>query len=138
MWNCNANLGSLCCWLGPVIFKRWTECGEELFDLRPEQAAFGLRLTVRPSNLYLRTLSLEVFMQREIHRLEKWSIRWSLSFPKIIPKDSLVLRLASEGDVKGVKEMFEAGRAGCTDSTPNGTSLLHVRQLLAWMHREIY
>ena len=128
MWNYDASLASLCCWLGPVIFKKWTERGEELFDLRPEQAAYGLRLTVRSANLYLRTLNLEVFVQREIHRLEKWSIRWSLSFPKIIPKDSLVIRLASVDDVKGVKEMFEAGKAGCTDTTSNGTSLLHVRQ----------
>lgn len=126
MWNYDASLGSLCCWLGPIIFKRWTERGEELFGLRPEQAAYGLRLTVHSSNLYLRALNLEVFVQREIHRIEKWSIRWSLSFPKIVPKDSLVIRLASEGDVKGLKEMFETGRAGCTDTTQNGTSLLHV------------
>ena len=129
MWNYDASLGSLCCWLGPMIFKRWTERNEELFGPRPEQSAYGLRLTVRSSNLYLRTLCLEVCVQTEIHRLEKWSIRWSLSFPKIIPKDSFAIRLASVGDVKSIKELFEAGRAGCTDTTPNGTSLLHVRQL---------
>ena len=129
MWSYDASLGSLCCWFGPMIFKRWTERNEELFDLRPEKSAYGLRLTVRSSNLYLRTLCLEVCVQTEIHRLEIRSIRFSLSFTKTISKDSSVIRLASVGDVKSVKELFEERRAGPTDTTPNGTSLLHVRQL---------
>lgn len=126
MRSYNASLGSLCCWIGPTIFKKWTEKGQELFGVRPERTAFGLRITVRSCVLYLPTLSLEVFVQKEIHRLEKWSIRWSVSFPNIVSKDSCVIRLASIGDVKGVMELFGAGKAGCTDTTLNGTSLLHI------------
>lgn len=128
MRNYNAALGSLCCWLGPIVFKKWTESGEELFNVSPECAGFGLRLTIRSPVLYLRTLSLEIFVQRqsEMHRLETASLRWSIASPKIIPKDSVVMKLARVGDLESIMAMFVAGSAGCTDTTASGMSLLHV------------
>ena len=51
-----------------------------------------------------------------------------MSFPSIVPEKSPVMKLAKEGDVKSIVAMFEARRAVYTDTTPDGTSLLHVRQ----------
>lgn len=127
MWNYNSLLGSSCFWLGPIIFKKWTKSGVELYDLQSEGSAFGLKLTVRSPKFYLRTLILQVFVQGGILRFEKWSLNLSISFPKIIPTNSLVMKMAEVGDVKGVMEMFGAGKAGCRDTTPDGISLLHVR-----------
>lgn len=129
MRNYNSLLGSLCCSFGPTIFRKWRESGEEPFDLFPNWSAFGLRLTIRSPILYLQTLKLEIFIQRYTYKHQSASIRCSISFPAIIPKDSQVMKLARSGDVDSIATMFEAGRAGYTDTTPKGTSLLHVRQL---------
>ena len=128
MRNHKPLLGSLCYWYGPTVCKKWTENGEELFGLLPEWSAFGIRVTVRSPIFYPRTLSLGIFAQRETQRLESLSVRWSMSFPSIVPKKSPVMKSAREGDMKSIVAMFEARRAGYTDTTSDGTSLLHVRQ----------
>ena len=128
MRNYKAHPGSICCWFGPTIFKKWTESGDELFVTPPRWSAYGLRLTFRSPILYLRTLNLEIFVQREAKKFEKFSIHWGLSFPNIIPKGAPVMELARAGDTKGVITMFEERRAGCRDTTLDGLSLLHVCQ----------
>lgn len=122
--------GSLCCLLGPTIFRRWTDIGEEVFEIMPEWTAYGLKLTVRSPKLCQWTLSLEILAQRKIQKHEKSSLLWSMSFPKIVQRDFSAMRLARTGKVESIRELFQAGRAGCTDTTPNGTSLLHVWPLL--------
>ena len=119
-------LGSLCCGYGPITLRRWAENGKELFYPSPRWTSFGLTLIVRSPIPCLPAVTLQVFVQRKARELEAASVRWSICFPKIVPKDSTIMRLARVGDVEGIKAMFIAGCAGCRDTTSHGTSLLHV------------
>ena len=94
---------------------------------------FGLKVTVRSRMVFLRTLSLEISMQRKTHRLENLSIHWAVLYRKVVPKDSQVIQFARGGDIKSLMRMFEAGNACCTDMTPNGTSLLHFRKFYSFL-----
>jgi len=58
---------------------------------------------------------------------------WSLSFPtitfskqNIVPDNALVFKLAEEGDIEGILELFREGLASPNDRELNGTTILHV------------
>lgn len=55
--------------------------------------------------------------------------RWTTSLRtyNIIPDDSLVFYLCEDGDLQGVKALFESGRASPFDVDPKGRTLLFVR-----------
>ena len=112
---------------GPTHMKRWTEKGEELFGVMSDWGAYGTRVAIRLPIIYSRTLSLAIYVQRESRRLENVSIRFSVSFPSIVPDRAPIMEASNAGDVESIKAMFVERRAAYTDTTPNGTCPLHVR-----------
>ncbi|KAI4253472.1 MAG: hypothetical protein LQ352_003666 [Teloschistes flavicans] len=53
-------------------------------------------------------------------------MRWLLDFPRIVPRDARVFRLAKSGDTEGIKASFSAGVAAAKDTTVDGMTLLHI------------
>ena len=133
-----SSIGSMCCSSGPMMFKRWTEGGDASFSSLSDWSAFGLKFVVRSPFLCERTISVEVFIERKTYVIQKFSIRCLLSSTMIISSNSPAVRLAKLGDVKGMRELCEAGRARCMDTIPNGTSLLHVCSSKTGLCRGMY
>ena len=90
---------------------------------------FGLAFSLpkRYAKIYL--VSLHVLQASTIGSA-KFAIHWSLDYPRIVPRDSNVFRLAKAGDVEGIKTLFSAGLASPRDTTVFGVTLLHTASRL--------
>ncbi|MCJ1251625.1 hypothetical protein MMC30_008860 [Trapelia coarctata] len=113
-------------WFGPIVMKRLTQNGEEIFKVGPAGSAYGCGLTIRFPWYHLGRLDLVLFALNEVSTARSLSLRWSLSFPRIVPFDAQVMKHARNSDVNAIKELFQGGKATCSDMTQDGTSLLHV------------
>ena len=125
---------SLCYWFGPIVMKQWTQNGEEIFKVRPAGSAYGCGLTIRFPWYYLGRLDFVLFGFNEASTARTLSLRWSLSFPRVVSFDAHVMSYARNGDLNAIKKLFHEGKATCTDITPDGTSLLHVSHLLEFRY----
>ncbi|KAL8918596.1 MAG: hypothetical protein Q9172_005350 [Xanthocarpia lactea] len=118
--------------IGPVIEYRSITNRRIAAGVRPRRKVgygFGLAFSLpkRYAKIYL--VSLHVLQASTIGSA-KFAIHWSLDYPRIVPRDSNVFRLAKAGDIEGIKTLFSAGLASPRDTTVFGVTLLHTASRL--------
>jgi hypothetical protein len=98
-----------------------TDTGHE-----PVEEAFYETLTLM-SKGSSNPVKLRAFFIQKILRSGVFSLSPTLSFHAIVPDDSLIFELVRQGNVKGLVEELQNGRASLTDCDSHGRSLLGVR-----------
>ncbi|KAL9578016.1 MAG: hypothetical protein Q9212_005996 [Teloschistes hypoglaucus] len=110
--------------IGPV-----TElCNLSLSRTTPgaKKVGYGCGLTFGLPRIFARRFYLAIYcVQVSITDSCRISVHWLLDFPRIVPQDSKVFRLARSGDVEGIRALFDAGAATAKDVTVYGVTLLH-------------
>ena len=112
--------------LGPLVVKRFSQDFDEIYEV-PSDNYYGLGITIQFPWHYLGRITLAIFAVRQSYQYLSFSLQWNISFPRVVPVSSPIMKLARTADLAGMEAMFEAGQASPTDVMSDGTSLLHVR-----------
>ena len=87
--------------------------------------AFAGTLTLLPKTKG-KKMKLRAFFAQHVMRNGVFSFAPTLSFHAIIPDNSSVFQLIESGDLEGLKQILQNGRASLTDCNTSGNSLLGV------------
>lgn len=110
--------------IGPITAR----CDGSISGITPcTEIGYGCGLTFGLPKILARRVQLAVHCVRvSTTRSSKFAMRWLLDFPRIVPRDARVFRLAKSGDTEGIKASFSAGVAAAKDTTVDGMTLLHI------------
>ena len=114
---------------GPLIVQRFSQQQEEFFEV-PSAGYHGVSVAIRVPFHFLARVTLSLFVMRQSYQCLSFSLRWNVSFPKVVPNSAPIVRLARIGDICAMENLFKSRRASLSDSKSDGTSLLHVSYLL--------
>jgi hypothetical protein len=118
---------------GPILLQRWNISDREP-QYRATKSKDGYGITVMFTSA-LGKVSFAIYFLRKCRQFSapSISIQWNLSFPSLVQDDSVVMRLARMGDVRGLRSLFLQGKARPSDVMENGRGLLHVSNgFLLW------
>ena len=121
----HTKIASFALCFGPLIVKRFSQNLCEIYKVSSERE-FGLSLVVQLPWNYLGRIALVIFISMGSRRCQGLSVQWNLSFPRVVPFSAPIMKIAYNGDIVGMENLFMAGKAMPTDVRPDGTGLLHV------------
>ena len=93
---------------------------------------FILKFNVRFFLPYSRYLCFTAFIQEGSEGIISVSTRFRLSFPRVVPRDTSVFKLACDGNIAAMEALFRLGNAAPSDMLADGTTLLHVSTLVVY------
>lgn len=114
-------------WLGPIMIQRWTATQSPIYEISAPNRGYGLAIVAQPSFCYLHRVSFTLlFMRGHNQNLGNLSVRWNLSFSRVVPNDANIMRFARTNNLHAIQDLIQSGHAAASDITPTGTTLLHV------------
>ena len=121
----HTKIASFALCFGPLIVKRFSQNLCEIYKVSSDRE-YGLSLVVQLPWNYLGRIALVIFISIGPRRGQGLSMQWNLSFPRVVPFSAPIMKMAYNGDIVGMENLFMAGKASPTDVRPDGTGLLHV------------
>lgn len=118
--------GSISHWSGPVQVRRWKLDGKEVYGVDSTARAYGCGCILRADWIFSTAFKFVLCWNRQSFTAAAFSMRLWVSFPTVVPPDATIVQIVAKGNICAVRHMFEGGRASHTDTTPDGSSLLHV------------
>jgi hypothetical protein len=96
-------------------------------------ALFAACTTILPKALAFKSKICASFLQKATEN-GSFSLRPTLDFCPVVPADSEVFGVVSNGDLEGLQRLLRDGKASTKDCDPEGRSLLSVQlQLLPYV-----
>jgi len=120
-------LGSITRWSGSLVAGPKGGDWDSPKPLDRLRRGGGHGIVIRPlgCSRYSRNAIMILF---KMYRVSQGSLsfQWSISFTSVLPKNADIFRLVRQGNIHGVKSIFSAGKGAPSDTTADGTGLLHV------------
>ena len=116
---------SLALQFGPLIVKRFSPQQKELYEISPG-GYYGVNATISSPLYLLNRVSFSLFAIRQLYQCLSFSLRWNISFSRVIPNSASIVKLTRAGDITAIEDLFKSGKASPSDVKPDGTTLLHV------------
>ena len=120
-----ARCGSLALHFGPLFVKRFSKQQEENYEV-PSNGYWGFNIAVRLPLYFLSRIVFTLYAIKQPEQYRSFSLRWNISFPRIVPCSAPIWRFTHNGDIVTMEELFKTGRASLNDMYSDGTNLLHV------------
>lgn len=110
---------------GPLIVKRFSQEQEEIYEV-PPNGYYGLAIVIQlPWYLWGRT-TIALLAFRRSQQYMNFTLQWNLSLQNVVPNSARIIELTRRGDISGMENMYDSGKASPNDVKTDGTSLLHV------------
>jgi hypothetical protein len=114
-------------WRGPLFVQRWNQGRQPAFGPLPRSQGYSVGISFAfPSSQLKSVICTTSFLRKFNKSRMSTSIRWNLSLPTVVGKDSEVMEFASLGNWEAMTRLFRSGKASPTDIAPDGGSLLYV------------
>jgi len=128
-WNIYQTfLGSFAFWSGPLVTRQWAEDQQPSHQLRNSDDGSGFGAVLRLQAYGFRTsTSIAAVFRKWKNPQGTLSLQWNLSFPRIVPANADAFEFIRRGNLDAVRSIFAMGKGAPSDTTSDGTSLLHVR-----------
>ncbi|KAH8883402.1 ankyrin [Thozetella sp. PMI_491] len=111
---------------GPVILKRLSRTCSEVYEIQLQSLGSQLSFTFQTKWTPLFKATLVAFAYKDVSGLGGWWMSTKLRFFSPIAEDSPSFKAARTGNVDAMCQLLASGRAGLSDMTMLGDSLLHV------------
>ena len=110
---------------GPLIMKRFSPQQEELYEIASD-GYYGVNAMIWSPLCLLGKISFSLFALRQSYQCLSFSLRWNISFSRVVPNSASIVKLTRAGDITAIEDLFKSGKASPSDVKPDGTTLLHV------------
>ena len=120
-----ARCASLALCFGPLIVKRFSQRQEEIYEAT-SNGYYGLSIAVKLPLSFMGRVTFTLFAIRQSRQYLSFSLQWNVSLPKVVSHSAPIMRLARNGEIPAMEDLFKTGKASPYDVKFDGTSLLHV------------
>ncbi len=124
-YHYEAKCASLALHFGPLFVKRLSKQQEETYEVS-SNGYWGFNVAVRLPLNFMSRIVFTLYAMKHPQQCLSFSLRWNVSFPRIVPNSAPIWRLTRNGDITTMEDLFKTGKASLHDMYSDGTNLLHV------------
>ena len=110
---------------GPLIVKRFSAQQKEIYEIS-SGGYNGVNATIWSPLYLLGRVSFSLFAIRQSYQCLSFSLRWNISFSRVVPNSASIVKLTRAGEITATEDLFKSGKASPSDVKPDGTTLLYV------------